>query len=63
MHKKLKERFDKNASHSNFIERKKGLLKHRADKATKVRDSFFPIMKVFSDEMLVAREPERFFFS
>ena len=28
---------------------------------TKVRDSFFPIMKVFSDEMLVARKPERFF--
>ena len=35
--------------------------KHRADIATKVRDNFFPIMKMFSDEMLVLREPEPFF--
>ena len=37
----------KDASHTNFFEKKTGLLKHRADIATQVRDNFFPNNEIF----------------
>ena len=43
--------------------KEKSLLKHRADKAIEVRNSFSPLMKVFSDKRLVSRKTKRFISS